>query len=84
MRSHFDIESGAAYLFAVGRPPSYEEQGTALAALRQFAETWRKKLASEDEEKDVKPTDVGRRATKKAYGNLCHAIMNSAAFLYID
>ncbi len=70
------------YLIAVGRPPSDNEQATMLAALYQLSDRWRDKLASE--EKDAKPTEVRRKATKMAFGNLCHAIMNSAAFLYVD
>ena len=71
------------YLIAVGRPPSDNEQATMLAALYQLSDRWRDKLASEEKE-DAKPTDVRRQANKRAFGNLCHAIMNSAAFLYVD
>ena len=70
------------YLIAVGRPPSDDEQATMLAALHQLVNRWQDRLASE--ERDAKLTEVRRQATKRALGNLCHAIMNSAAFLYVD
>jgi hypothetical protein len=58
------------YLIALGRPPTDEEKAIGVAALKRFAEAWTKHRAGE--------------ATAKALTTYCHAIMNSAGFLYVD
>jgi hypothetical protein len=58
------------YLIALGRPPSEAEKKVGVAALQRFAETWTKQPAG--------------AAGTKALATYCHAIVNSAAFLYVD
>ncbi|MBI1903628.1 MAG: DUF1553 domain-containing protein [Planctomycetia bacterium] len=65
------------YLLAYGRPPDGEERQTGVAALAQFAAEWLRQL----------PADTADRAvesSRRALATYCHAILNSAEFLYID
>lgn len=61
-----------AYLLAVSRPPGEQELQSALAGLQGL----RKKWLEEGEGKAP--------ASRRALENLCHALINSASFLYID
>src|SRR5262249_31651395 len=65
------------YLIALGRLPSDEEREIGLAALQRLADTWAR---------HVSPAALADRtsANHKALATYCHAIMNSAAFLYVD
>ena len=70
------------YLIAVGRPPDNAELGAltdSLVALRGQWETHLFQNAKASDAEKVKPD-----AHLFALGNLVHAMMNSAAFLYID
>ncbi|MBI1915211.1 MAG: PSD1 domain-containing protein [Planctomycetes bacterium] len=60
------------YCIALGRPPSNEEKEIGMAALRKFADRW----AAGKQDRDA--------AGQKALTTYCHAIMNSAGFLYVD
>jgi len=66
------------HLVALGRPPSHEEQAMALETLHSLAKQW----LVESEGVDLEQRE--RLATKRALTNYCHAMINSAAFLYID
>ena len=63
-----------AYLLAASRPPQKDALESALAGLRALKKKW---LA---EDKDAEPGTASRRALE----NFCHALINSASFLYID
>jgi hypothetical protein len=67
------------FMIAVGRLPSDQEQKSMLAALPQLESSWRDKLSE-----NTNPSDLEHAIAIRAVGNLCHVIMNSAAFLYID
>jgi len=67
------------FMIAVGRPPSDEEQKSTLDTLQQLVSNWREKLTEETEQADLE-----HEIAKRAFSNLCHVMMNSAAFLYID
>jgi hypothetical protein len=58
------------YLLALGRPPGDEEKGAGVAALKAFARAWAGHQAG--------------AAERKALATYCHAVLNSAAFLYVD
>ncbi|MBM4069473.1 MAG: DUF1553 domain-containing protein [Planctomycetes bacterium] len=60
-----------AYLIALSRPPNPEESRIAMSALVKLNEEWARHLAR---------SEAGRRSLK----TLCHTLMNSAVFLYID
>mgnify|MGYP002832488890 CR=1 FL=1 len=62
------------YLVALSRPPGQEELAASVSALSRLREGWRAKL-----EKKNDP-----QADRRALGNFCHAVMNSAAFMYVD
>jgi hypothetical protein len=61
------------YLIALGRAPTAEEARLGRAALAKLTDEWKAggKLARDD-------------AEQKALATYCHAILNSAAFLYVD
>jgi hypothetical protein len=64
------------YWIALGRPPSTEEKSIGLDALNQLIQTWAAHPASKKQEQGT--------AARKALTTYCHALLNSAAFLYVD
>lgn len=68
-----------AYLLAFARTPTAEESSAAQAALAQLSTEWEKPL-----EKDKPAEPVRSRARWMALSTLCHTLINSAEFLYID
>lgn len=62
-----------AYRATYGRMPEAQEAARATAALRQFTELWRDQDLGE-----------GRCATTLAMTTLCHTLVNSAEFSYLD
>jgi hypothetical protein len=65
------------YWLALGRPPSQEEKAAGVVALAKLTARWANHLAAAG--KANRDT-----ACRKALTTYCHAIMNSAAFLYVD
>lgn len=63
------------YLTALSRPPTEEERTVSLETLTALAEQWQRQLGD-----SAAPGEPRRRALAV----LCHTIMNSAAFLYVD
>ena len=61
------------YRLALSRRPTAEEEGTANTALVKLRKHWREKAAATDDS-----------AARDSLASFCHAIMNSAEFLYID
>ena len=61
------------YRVALGRAPDGDELRATVPALQALRREWTGKLQGDEA--------AGRR---RALGNLCHAVMNSAAFLYLD
>lgn len=68
-----------AYLLAFARRPSVDETKAALGALERMNAEWEKPL---EKERPAEP--VRSRAKWLALSTLCHALINSAEFLYID
>ena len=66
-----------AYAAALSRPPTDEERGIARAELKKLTGQWTKHLAGTG-----KPDK--EQAAIQALATLCHAILNSAEFLYVD
>jgi uncharacterized protein DUF1553 len=66
-----------AYLIALSRLPSDEERQVGLNALRKLTEQWTVNLAGAG----IESRDL---ADRKALATYCHALMNSAGFLYVD
>ncbi len=89
LANHFarrvDREAGAdpgrqverAYLIAMAREPSAEEHRIGIETLRTLTKHWAQTSSSSAQ---ADSTDHAQ----KALATYCHAIMNSAAFLYID
>jgi hypothetical protein len=67
-----------AYAIMASREPTAAESEIALAGLRELEANW---IAREQAEGTQPEPATPRR---KALENLCHALFNSAAFLYID
>jgi hypothetical protein len=65
----------AVYLIALSRAPTAEEKKLGVESLEALADVWEKQLSGES---------VRETAELKALATYCHAIMNSAAFLYVD
>lgn len=63
------------YLVALSRLPTDEEKHLGLDALSRLADTWSKQLKVSGNVEDV---------NQQALATFCHAIMNSAGFLYVD
>jgi cytochrome c553 len=59
------------YWIALSRPPSDEELTDCLQTLTSLTEQWTKQVPAAE-------------ASRKALATLCHTIMNSASFLYLD
>jgi cytochrome c553 len=58
-----------AYWIALGRPPTTAERDFGVAALADLKAKWK---------------DAGDSAATKALASYCHALVNSAGFLYVD
>jgi mono/diheme cytochrome c family protein len=61
------------YRLALSRDPTSEEQNTAFDAMLNLRKRWRENAGATDDS-----------AARSSLASFCHAIMNSAAFLYID
>jgi hypothetical protein len=68
-----------AYLLALARKPTADETQAAKSALDHMTADWEKQL-----EKDKPAEPVRSRARWLALATLCHTLINSAEFLYID
>jgi hypothetical protein len=64
------------YLIALTRPPSDEEKKLGVEAIGKLTEKWEQHLAKTGK------SDKGAAALK-ALTSYCHAIVNSAAFMYV-
>jgi hypothetical protein len=71
-----------AFLSTLGRRPSPDEQTKSHAQLSRLAAAWYSELTSDSENR----TDEERlsEAHLRSLTNLCRALFNSAAFLYVD
>ena len=67
------------YLTALTRPPTARERDDALASLSELAREWESHLAAENSE-----APRGLSAQWSALASMCHAVLSSAEFLYID
>ena len=66
-----------AYQFALSRSPNEQEREVAETTLRELADRWRHDPIDKTNSPTSSPED-------RALVTFCHALMNSAAFLYID
>ncbi len=75
--SDFTKQIESVYQIALSRPPSDEEKRLGMETLSQLQADWQKELAPNGESADA--TVISKSLT--AY---CHAIINSASFLFVD
>jgi hypothetical protein len=68
-----------AYLLALARRPTEDEVRSAQSTMDQIAVQWKKSL-----EADRPAEPVATRARWLALATVCHTLINSAEFLYID
>ncbi len=66
------------YLSALSRPPSMKEQSRGAADVRNLTRYW-----SEHLEEEVPAEPKKARARWEALATFCHAILNSAEFIYV-
>jgi hypothetical protein len=71
-----------AFQIALSRAPSPVELNLLLPQIEKFEGAWREHL--EKSGGDRSSEQIAGEARRQALVNVCHAIMNSAAFLYID
>jgi hypothetical protein len=74
-----DAQIERAYLLALARKPTAEERRAAREAFDRAIPEWTRKL-----EADKPAEPVAGRARWLALATLCHTLMNSAEFLYLD
>ena len=67
------------YLTALGRPASVEEKARGVSMLTEMTKAWARRL---DEQIPMEPKRM--KARWLALATLCHAVLNSAEFLYLD
>jgi hypothetical protein len=68
---------GRLYMIALGRPPDVAEEAVCVEVLAKLTEQWEKPLAAAG-------ASAPQEAKRRALTTVCHTIMNSAMFLYID
>jgi hypothetical protein len=71
-----DQQIRRAHQIALGKPPTEDEQRVGREMLDQLTTRWQNTLGVR--------SDAKQEAAKRALQNYCHAIMNSAAFIYVD
>jgi hypothetical protein len=88
-----DAQIGRACALALGRPPDAAEFDVTVKSFEELREKWRAELQKADlrsspSEKTALPPAESRSAEEQAMysalTNLCHALMNSAEFIYVD
>lgn len=72
---------GRLYLTALGRLPTAKEEAACLEALAKLTDQWTKELLAKG---DVAVQTSSQEAHRRALTTVCHTIMNSAMFLYVD
>ncbi len=68
---------GRLYVTALGRPPDADEEAACVETLAKLTQQWVKHF-------EAAGAPAPQEAERRALATICHTIMNSAAFLYID
>ena len=74
-----DAQIERAYLLALARKPTADELGAARQVMERSIPEWTRRLETE---RPAEP--VASRARWLALATICHTLMNSAEFLYLD
>ncbi len=72
----------AIYWSAYGRSPRATEVSVSLRFLEELESRWKKVADQVDESNEQ--TDGGKSPALRALTNLCHAVLNSSGFVYVD
>ena len=67
------LQATRVFRIALARVPNHEELAACVGVLQRLRNEWAAKLKNDQ-----------AAANRRALGNLCHAVMNSAAFMYLD
>jgi mono/diheme cytochrome c family protein len=76
---HRERQVELVYLRALSRQPAAHEKQESLAALEQLAESWPERL-----KKDHQDAPIGPTADWLSLAGLCHTLLNSAEFIFVD
>jgi len=88
-----DARIKLAYELAFGREPDAAELSVLLESFRELQEQWLAALQESEPQtassrQEISPADEGltpdEQSVLRSLTNLCHALMNSAEFIYID
>ena len=74
-----EAQVARVYLTALGRPPSAEERTDGVFTLNEMTKAWSRRM---EEQVPMEPKRT--KARWLALATLCHTVLNSAEFLYID
>ncbi|MBT4867094.1 MAG: DUF1553 domain-containing protein [Planctomycetaceae bacterium] len=74
------LQVGRVYSTALGRPPTEDERDLGVEMMGEFQQRW---LGESKKTGDAQAT-TAKEAARRALTSYCHAILNSAAFLYVD
>ena len=72
------------YRLALARNPDSEEHALAAETLADLRKTWLMELAAATGTNVTPDADLRAEAERRALTGLCHTILNSAEFIYID
>ncbi len=84
------VESQVAAVFqqTLGRPPTAEQMKLGMETVGEFAAHWRTQLVGDVDRRidagNSHASDAERTARHRSLVDFCHAIFNSASFLYVD
>jgi mono/diheme cytochrome c family protein len=73
------LQVDRVYAIALGRSPTKGERSLGVEMLGEFQRRW----LDESKKTDAAPAGI-KPAARRALTSYCHAILNSAAFLYVD
>lgn len=71
-----------AYLVAFARPPNDEERAAAVESLQGLRAAWQEDLTAQSPAADA--AAISNQAAAAALAGYCHALLNSAAFVFVD
>ena len=74
------LQVGRVYAIALGHPPTEAERSLGVELLAEFQRRW----LDESHKTGAAQAATAEVAARRALTSYCHAILNSAAFLYID
>jgi hypothetical protein len=68
---------GRLYMTALGRPPDAAEEAVCVETLEKLTQQWTRQF-------EAAGAPAPQEAERRALATVCHTVLNSAMFLYID